>query len=1188
MSSTPDLYGGAQALVVPGFELIGELGRGGMGVVHLARDEQLGRFVAVKVLTAGRLAHASAAERLRREAKALSQLSHPGIVTVYAFAMTPHGPCIVMEYVSGASLGTVLEGGPIDTSAWIELLAQAADALDTAHRAGVVHRDVKPSNLLVVRDGTRQTLKVIDFGLVSFSVDAPDRLTRAGAYVGTPSYASPEQALGHAVDGRADVYSLAVVALEGLTMARLTRTGVEPGAELSQALDRPSALSPDVERVFVRALAFRPEDRPPTPSAFVSALRSALQLDAPERALTPPQRVLQSASGFHAVLRVELPESRIGDVAGGERACLDAIALAVERAHGAIASVVEGAIVAVFGAATGTLHPAEQALRAGFEARARLTAASNGVRPRVAVAGAFTRIDASRARLLSATGPAFAEARVLCSQDADALIITPAVYARARGLVSGILLPGADLPGDALAVEPSGVERDLGEPDFYGVPIPFVGRDAELTELLAHVDDVALRREAGVFVVEAEQGLGRTRLLRELATALATRAQLYLLEFVRLAGDDGLEEGLLRSLRSRAGIGPNDTETAVRLKLDFALRRAGVALGSGDDVLLDGLSALLRRRDGAAAETRADGFVTTLAAYWRKLAEAGPLVVLVDDLHLGGRDASLVLERLVLGVRESPVAVVVSRLLRPESDASPTRALRRLRPLAAHSARALVGALLARAGSSPLPLLESVVSVAAGVPARLEQCLHDLVDRGVLTPGPRDWAVDLDRAADDLADETQRRLDGLTPLARRTLEAAALAGDPCWREQLDAMLEAPADVQGLVDHSLLRLSGDARLPGAQALELATPGLRDAILAGLPIGARRALHESAARFLSDRLATLGLSMVATLVRHLDGAGLPEDALRATIRGAERAAKANQPAKAVALYDRALDLSKRLGHDADDLVTPWLTQLLLAGDLPRLAHVTESLQPSESDRLLLRGRALERLGRFESAEAAYHDAALLAGGATRRRAQVAEAALASKRGAEDVLARLEGLAADESGDESADSEAHRQLGNALLRAGRFDDGERALARAADLAESADDVAAELEAQNALAAAAYYRGELALAQRRFGAALRLAERGHMVQHEALINNNLAELQLALGELRAASASAAKALALYRALGSDEGVADAARIASACARARGDDGRALSEESLAAARRTGVERLVSAAEAQLAASSG
>ncbi len=203
------------------YRLDSELGRGGMGTVYRATDLELMREVAVKVLSA--TAHTSdARERLIREARAAAALNHPHIVTIHDVGETGGLPFLVMELVAGPRLS---QARPTDLARVVEIAVQICAALEHAHANSIVHRDLKPDNVLLSGTNQSSNVKLADLGLALPAYGA--RISRAGVIVGTAAYMAPEQALGQAVDGRADLYALGVLLYE-LTTGRLPFTGDDP------------------------------------------------------------------------------------------------------------------------------------------------------------------------------------------------------------------------------------------------------------------------------------------------------------------------------------------------------------------------------------------------------------------------------------------------------------------------------------------------------------------------------------------------------------------------------------------------------------------------------------------------------------------------------------------------------------------------------------------------------------------------------------------------------------------------------------------------------------------------------------------------------------------------------------------------------------------------------------------------
>src|SRR4051794_25152321 len=257
------------------YELGEEIGRGGMADVFLAHDRLLDRRVAVKVLLREFASDATNVERFRREAQAAARLNHPHIVAVYDWGEEDDTSFIVMEYVPGQTLREVMQTyGRLSAMDAARIAAEIADALSFAHAHGVVHRDVKPGNVLITPQGQ---VKVTDFGIARAETSEP--LTKTGAVLGTATYFSPEQAQGFPLDGRSDVYALGVVLYEMLTgVAPFTASSPVSIAykHVREAPAPPSTLVPELagamDRIVLTAMAKDVNQRYASAQDFRAAL----------------------------------------------------------------------------------------------------------------------------------------------------------------------------------------------------------------------------------------------------------------------------------------------------------------------------------------------------------------------------------------------------------------------------------------------------------------------------------------------------------------------------------------------------------------------------------------------------------------------------------------------------------------------------------------------------------------------------------------------------------------------------------------------------------------------------------------------------------------------------------------------------------------------------------------------------
>jgi eukaryotic-like serine/threonine-protein kinase len=323
------------------YETVRLLGEGGMGRVYLARQTDLGRQVVVKVMHDHIANDPKFRERFQREMLLMARFQHPYVVALYDASLSdPHGPCIIMEYIKGVSLDTLIHRNGRLTPARVgRLLAQLCEALYAAHSEGIAHRDLKPAHLMVVDPDTPyEKIKVMDFGLAKLVEDAAGmgmfhKAAETGVdfAVGTPGYISPEQVRGEHVDYRCDIYSVGVLLFELLT-GRLPFTRDETMDVLfAHATEAPPSFAevgavwvpPEVERVVLRCLAKSPNERPSSARDLAQEFQEALlqaedhpepplsavppapppssleRADTPTQVLPPPSSALQPGVVIH-------------------------------------------------------------------------------------------------------------------------------------------------------------------------------------------------------------------------------------------------------------------------------------------------------------------------------------------------------------------------------------------------------------------------------------------------------------------------------------------------------------------------------------------------------------------------------------------------------------------------------------------------------------------------------------------------------------------------------------------------------------------------------------------------------------------------------------------------------------------------------------------------------------------------
>ena len=328
------------------YEITGELGKGSMGVVYRAHDPQIGRDIALKVLRPDRVSSEDFVQRFMKEARAIGRMSHPSIVTVYDVGEDQGTVYIAMEFLEGVPLNAYTREKALTMDEIAGIGIQVAESLDYAHTRGIVHRDIKPQNIMVAPGGR---VKLTDFGIAHIEDPEASHQTQAGEILGTPNYMSPEQVMGRKVDGRSDLYSLGVILYE-------LASGVRPfkGENLaaifhaitSETPARPQELNPEVSAalsdIVMKCLSRDAAERYATGSELADALKGYLKAGEPAIPATVPKKGPLGAIIAAVAVLLVVAAGALYFFSAGREAPLDMGALQVE-------STPEGAQVFVDG-----------------------------------------------------------------------------------------------------------------------------------------------------------------------------------------------------------------------------------------------------------------------------------------------------------------------------------------------------------------------------------------------------------------------------------------------------------------------------------------------------------------------------------------------------------------------------------------------------------------------------------------------------------------------------------------------------------------------------------------------------------------------------------------------------------------------------------------------------------------------
>jgi len=339
------------------YVILDRIGTGGMGSVYKAEQPSMNRLVAVKVLHSRFATRDDLVARFRREARAMSQLSHPNTARVYKYGALDDGAVyFVMDYLEGRNLAhEVRQKGPMEADRAVRIMIQVCGALEEAHRAGIVHRDLKPENVfLTLQGGNEDFPKVLDFGLAKMSEKQMGRgsmmFTQQGMVFGTPEFMSPEQAQGEELDRRSDIYSLALILYELMTgqlpfdaktpLDMMKAHVKDPPIPLSQRVPG-LKFSPELEATIAKALAKKPDDRYATAADFAEALRGCLSDASEPPPSIAPEALAASPSSVKAA-PVERAVSATSSAGSGQRSDTQVVPLHASRTPSLLLGLIIG------------------------------------------------------------------------------------------------------------------------------------------------------------------------------------------------------------------------------------------------------------------------------------------------------------------------------------------------------------------------------------------------------------------------------------------------------------------------------------------------------------------------------------------------------------------------------------------------------------------------------------------------------------------------------------------------------------------------------------------------------------------------------------------------------------------------------------------------------------------------------
>jgi tetratricopeptide (TPR) repeat protein len=1070
-----------------------EVGRGGVGIVYRAHDQVSGQAVALKVIA---LPGVDAGEeaRFRREGRILAGLHHPGIVRVVAFGQLDEGqPYIAMEWLDGEDLAQRQKRSPLVIAKSINVAADVCDALAAAHEAGIVHRDVKPSNVILVGSGPGKNgpfeVKLVDFG-VAAAEDA--KLTRTGAIVGTPAYMAPEQARGDGeIDARADLYALGATLFEMIT-GRPPHMGPTPIAILARLVTTPP---PRLSEVFVDAparlddlmamlLATNPNERPESAAQVARDLREIAE----EIGAHSSDRLTRS--GHH---EAAAPASlTTGSKTGGSRLITSIVATHVVkgpararllthlRARGADATELGGdAIVSHLGVRKALGDEAVRALDLGLRI-AKLNAT-------VGVATGRTRIDRTRP-----TGEVVDRAAALARDAVRGQVLADTTTTElTRGRFE------LQLRGDGSAIVGTPLR---GRREIVG-GAPFVGREAELAQIVAGFDRCVDDRTPIVVTLTGAPGIGKTRLRREALSRIASHASAPRIVLAR-------SESFARS-------------HALGVVGDVARGLTGVAKGAPLQEALDATDVLIAVSEVPCSESARELLARLIAneplpelddtrgardALWLVLtdmtvgmARNNPLVVVLEDAQWADSESLSWVDHLLARAAGRPVCVVAAArptLWRDDPSRFEGRDHVRieLRPLSRKQARSIATSILGERaeGERGEALADSIAQQSAGLPLYAEE-LARLAAQG------RDAAD-----APTIEAAMQVHLDALDDFGRDAAAKLAVFGLVGWDVGLEAIGVANASeaLRELAAAEVLVEQAHARFAGTREFAFKHALMREVAYASLGEDALKECHARAGKWLSR----MGEDD-ATVARHLDLGGESSAAAGYLEKAARRALAAHALPEAVSLAEKALAFAEDKPTQfarAQLLDEAWNRLDARAGERDTAVRAMEDAVHDKASEVRARG-----------ARVRYEDAA---GGDAETSARLDEV----RRAAQDA-----GLADEEARSAAALAARYAYAGE-LDRAAEVADGLLTLSQRHNIAGAA------VDAWQTLAVVRQARGEVGAALEARRSAARAASAAGLKAREAMLTINVGFALTTVGAMGEARLAIESGIALAQAIGS------------------------------------------------------
>lgn len=916
------------------FEIERRVSAGGMSAVYRAHDRRLGGWVAVKLLY-GRDA-GEHRERMYREARILEKLSHPGIVRYVAHGETSDDqPYLAMEWITGETLGKRLARTGLTMGESVRLVTRVAETLAVAHAKGVIHRDIKPGNL-ILRDGDVDRPTLIDFGIARMGLGA-SAITNTGVMLGTLGYMAPEQARGtKQLDARADVFALGAVLFKCITGLPAFAGDDEIAILAKMLFEAPPRVRelrkdvpPGLDELLARMLSRDPLQRPADGGIVAAELAALGPIDGAGAALreasghgdviTRGEQRLVSVVAVASHAHAEEEMTIVDGTWQGMKSLSKDLRAAIQPFGAQLETLANGMIVVTL---PGRHSATDQATRA-----ARCVLAMRAAAPNVPMVLATGRaVLEERLPIGDAVDRAI---RMLKQHQDDDVANTAAGKKQpihVDEVTAGLLDARFTVKSDGVGLELVGEQAsaDAGRM-LLGKATPCVGRERELVMLEGVFAEVVADDVARVVLVTAPAGVGKSRLRYELLRMLSHRGDPHevwtsrgdpmragspfgmIAQIVRAAAEaqDG-EPPRVQREKIRARVSRHVSQRDRTRVTQFLAEALGVSMPEEDDVQLRAA----RHDPILMGDQMRRAFEDWLAAE----CSAHPVVLVLEDLHWGDLPSVKFVDSALRALADKPLMVLA--LARPEvkdlfPDLFADRGVQelRLKELSKKASEKLVRQVLGETTSDEI--VAQIVHTAGGNAFFLEELIRSVSSnapsRSDIPPRRSTHAAGGVALPETVLTMVQARLEALEPEARRVLRAASVFGQTFWRGGVIALLsseEASAHVTAWLDElgvrEIITRRDTTKFKGEQEYVFRHAFVAEAAYSMLTDKDRTIGHKLAAQWLEN----MGESEAVVLAEHLERGGEPKRAITFYRRAAAQALEGNDLEACLARADRGI--------------------------------------------------------------------------------------------------------------------------------------------------------------------------------------------------------------------------------------------------------------------------------------------